>query len=751
MTSGTRSPSQELIEALNPAQREAVTHPGGPLLVLAGAGSGKTRVLTHRLAYLVIEHKVDPYNMLAITFTNKAASEMRDRIDGLIGADRARRLWVSTFHSACVRILRAEIERLGFKKNFAIYDDSDQTRLVTGCLKDLDIDSKRFTPRAMRDRISSLKNELVDYESFISMASSPIDQVVSRVYKLYQERLFQSNALDYDDLLMVTVNLLEAFPSVLSSYQERFQHILVDEYQDTNMAQYKMLLLLSAKHRNITCVGDDDQSIYSWRGANIRNILEFETDYPEARVVKLEQNYRSTKTILEAANYVVKNNRGRKAKTLWTANADGEAITRYAATNEYDEAQFVASEIERLRKTEDYLYSEFAIFYRTHAQSRVLEEIFIRHGVTYRIIGGLKFYERQEVKDLLAYLRTIVNPVDSVNLRRIINVPKRGVGDKSVDQLEAFALSSNEPLWSAVSGLDQVHNIPNAARNGLEKFRDHMSSCMAIYQDEDSGPTKLVEEVLDRFGIIEALKNQKDDKAFEARGRIENLQEFVVMVRGFEESFPDLGIDDLLEQIALISDLDNFEDEDSAVTLMTLHNAKGLEYPVAFLVAMEDGIFPHQRSIGDESQLEEERRLCYVGITRARERLYMTHAVQRNLYGGTRYGTPSRFIKEIPDQYITSSGPASKNPKDSLFSKSTFGGPIGPITRSPIEDDSAPKNLEQLRPGDIVRHKKWGDGSVVDVRGDGRSTEVIVRFESEGEKKLLLAFAPLEKLVAEED
>ncbi len=702
---------------LNPVQRDAVTYTEGPLLVLAGAGSGKTRVLTYRIAYLVRELGVSPYQILAITFTNKAADEMKQRIYSLVGGITAG-MWVMTFHSACAQILRKEIHHLsapqgrpGYKRNFAIYDGDDSLRLIKLCLKDLNIDSKKYPPQAIRAGIEAAKNELIDADSFASRASTFIERVITDIYRLYQERLYQSNALDFGDLIMVCVDIFRLFPEVLKKYQERFQYILVDEYQDTNHAQYLWVNLLASNYRNLCVVGDDDQSIYMFRGADIRNILEFESSYPEARVIKLEQNYRSTQIILEAANYVVSHNMGRKPKTLWTSNARGEAITTYQAENEHDESSFVASEIKRVKELEDRSYNDFAIFYRTNAQSRVVEEVFVRLGIPYVIIGGLRFYERQEIKDILAYLRVISNPEDAVSLKRIINKPRREIGEVTVGQIDSFAQKEKITFFEALNRVEEIELLQPRAKKAVSAFLE----IIKLFKDslEDVSLVALTGKILEDTGYLAQLEAEH---SIEAMGRMENLQEFVGVVKEFEESFSEKGLDDFLEGISLITDIDTYKEGEDAVTLMTLHNAKGLEFPVVFIVGMEDGVFPHNRSLGNPEQLEEERRLCYVGVTRAKERLYLTHAWSRDLYGATNYNMASRFLREIPDE-LTQAVEQYE-----------------PVTKS---------ETPTFEVGDEVWHGKWGPGKVVEVKG---SDEVTVIFATEGKKKLLLGYAPLEKI-----
>lgn len=710
---------------LNPVQKDAVTHTEGPLLILAGAGSGKTRVLTYRIAYLVKELGVSPHNILAITFTNKAADEMRERVRALVGpvagvptSRGSAGMWIMTFHAACAQILRREIQHLsappgkpGYKRNFIIYDDGDSLRLIKMCLKDLNIDSKRYPPQAIQAGIEAAKNELIDADSFATRTSTYLERVTSDVYRLYQERLYQNNALDFGDLIVVCVDIFRLFPDVLKKYQERFQNILIDEYQDTNHAQYVWVNLLAKEHQNLCVVGDDDQSIYGFRGADIRNILEFESDYPDARVVKLEQNYRSTQIILDAANYVVSHNMGRKPKTLWTSNATGEAITTYQAENEHDEAAFVASDIARLKELEGRSHKDFALFYRTNAQSRVFEEIFVRMGMPYRVVGGLRFYERLEIKDILAYLRAISNPEDTVSLKRIINRPKREIGEVTISLLDRFSQKEGISFYEALKGVEEIELMQQRAKSAVLAFLEMMEGFRAIAGD--TSLANLTTRILEDTGYFAELKAENN---VEAMGRIENLQEFVSVVKEFEDAFPERGLDDFLEEVSLVTDIDTYKEGEEAVTLMTVHNAKGLEFPVVFMVGMEDGVFPHIRSLGSPEALEEERRLCYVGITRARERLYLTHAWSRNLYGSTNYNIASRFLREIPQDLIQ---------------------------QAEHYEPAARTDTPTFEIGDEVWHRKWGPGKVVEVKG---SQEVTVIFAAEGEKKLLLDYAPLEKV-----
>ncbi len=701
----------ELLKELNPAQRDAVTHGEGPLLIFAGAGSGKTKVLTHRIAYLIKEKGVLPQEILGITFTNKAAEEMRERVFSLIGKE-AEKIWLMTFHSACARILRKEIERLGYRKNFIIYDESDAHRLITSCLKDLDFDPKRYTPGGILSAISMSKDNLIDPEEYASMVHTYQEKVISEVYRIYQERLSQNNALDFDDLIVLTVRLFELYPSVLKAYQRRFNYILVDEYQDTNHAQYRLVSLLAQKHRNLCVVGDDDQSVYGWRGADIRNILEFEKDFPDARVIKLEQNYRSTQIILEAANYVIRNNQGRKPKTLWTTNVRGEAITTYQAEDEHDEGIFVATEIERLVNLDKRKYTDFAIFYRTHAQSRVFEEILMRYGIPYKIVGGLKFYERQEIKDIIAYLRVILNISDSVSIKRIINNPKRRIGKTTLEHVDWFARRNNISFYQSLLRVEENPYLSPKARLEIQSFLFLMDDLRALREKEDL--VNLVKKVLERTGYLKSLKEQR---TIEAESRVENLNEFLTVVREFQDSHPGEGLEEFLEKISLITEIDVYDEKEEAVTLMTLHNAKGLEFPVVFMVGLEENLFPHIRSKTDLSELEEERRLCYVGITRARERLYLTHAWTRSLWGGRNYNSPSRFLKEIPEE----------------------------LTQSKQEEKikERAKVIYSFNVGDEVFHKQFGKGKVLTVK---EPDQLVVYFPSFGEKTLLVEYAPLEKI-----
>jgi ATP-dependent DNA helicase UvrD/PcrA len=742
-------PDSPLLDGLNPAQFDAVLHRGGPLLVVAGAGSGKTRVLTHRIAHL-IEEGMSPFEILAITFTNKAAGEMKERVGGLVGPV-SQKMWVSTFHSACVRILRRDVDRLGFPTRFSIYDQADAVRLVGYVIRDLNLDPKRFPPRSVHGAISAAKNDNIGAIAYAEGAEQIFERKISDIYFEYQKRLLTSGAMDFDDLLMRTVELFRTHPDVLEHWRRRFAHVLVDEYQDTNPVQNDLVLMLSQNHRQITVVGDSDQSIYRFRGADIRNILEFEDAFPDATVVVLEQNYRSTQSILDAANAVIAKNVGRKPKDLWTEQGAGEKIVRYHADDESDEAQYVANEIARLHDHEHMRYDEMAVFYRANSQSRVLEEFLLRVGIPYKVVGGTRFYDRREIKDAIAYLRAIVNPTDEVSVKRVINTPKRGVGDSSIGKLDAWASATGESFDQAVLRFDEA-GVSGRAATGIEKFLVLTTEIRAL----DADPATIIEEALDRSGYLEELQAER---SVEAEGRLENLSELVGMAREYET------VDDFLEQISLVTDTDDTDDEESTVTLMTLHSAKGLEYPFVFIIGMEDGVFPHIRSLGEPHELEEERRLAYVGITRAMQRLHLTSAWSRMLHGTTQYNPPSRFLDEIPAELIDEVGGArrlrSRGERGSHGSRgsTTYGGDRrrigGDANRDRMVDQaiaagSGPTasgaDTIGLRIGDDVRHSQWGDGVIVDIEGSGDKAEASVHFPSVGEKRLLLSWAPLEKI-----
>ena len=725
-------PDSELLESLNPSQRHAVAAVDGPVLVVAGAGSGKTRVLTYRIAHLIRDLGVSPYAILAITFTNKAATEMRERVARLVGGNIAEGMWVSTFHSACVRILRREAPRLGYRSSFSIYDQADSLRLVTLSVKDLDLDPKRFPPKAIRGAISKAKNELIDYETYVQSDSGFYHEKVADVYRLYQQRLVEASAVDFDDILMLTVDIFRAFPEVLAHYQDRFRYILVDEYQDTNHAQYALVKLLAAQHRNLFVVGDADQSVYAFRGADMRNILDFEKDYDDARVVMLEQNYRSTQNILDAANAVIANNALRKPKRLWTDEGAGDLVFTFEAEDEHEESAFVAEQIRDLER-EDVALSDVAVFYRTNAQSRVIEEVFVRYGLAYQVVGGLKYYDRREVKDAVAYLRAVVNPDDQVALKRIINVPKRAIGDTSVAHVDRFAERAGIGFMAGLREADRNDRLTSRAQRSIGEF---VSIVDHLRERIDDGPRAVIQAVLDETGYLDMIRAER---TIEAMGREENLRELVSAVADFEENGPvTLGPADwaeldpvarlelFLESISLVADVDSMEETDQ-VTLMTLHNAKGLEFPVVFVTGMEEGVFPHMRSLGDPDQLEEERRLAYVGITRAEQRLYLTRAWNRNLYGQSQYNGPSRFLSEIPEELLN-------NVKRTKQLKHA----AADASHQTVSD-------ADIISGDLVRHAHWGDGIVREVVGSGDRAEAVVEFD-EGDKRLLLAWAPLKKV-----
>ncbi|MGD0167090.1 MAG: UvrD-helicase domain-containing protein [Gaiellaceae bacterium] len=714
------SPEGYLAE-LNEAQREAVVSTEGPLLVVAGAGSGKTRVLTYRVAHLIRSCGVKPNEIIAITFTNRAASEMRSRLTSLLG-HAAERIWIMTFHAACGRILRSEIERLGYRSSFTIYDQPDQIRLVKLCLEELERDPKRFVPRGVHSQISNAKNRLVGPEEYRARVSSFYDQTVADVYDLYQRRLYGANALDFDDLLYLTVQVFERFPEARERWQKAFRYVLVDEYQDTNHAQYRFLQLLAAKHKNVFAVGDPDQSIYAFRGADIRNILEFERDFGEARQIALEQNYRSTMSILEAANAVIAQNRERKEKKLWSELGDGEPVQVIEVADEHAEARYLAASIATL-VDEGYSGSEIAVFYRTNAQSRVLEDVLVRQEIGYRVIGGPRFYERAEIKDLIAYLQTIDNPLDEVSLLRIANRPRRGLGLTTLARLQTFSGAQGISLWQALERAEEV-GISGPSLRAAVGFRTLLQSLQSAAQELDL--PELLEAVLERSGYMESLRAER---TVEAAGRIENLEELVGVAREFTARDDHPALAEFLQEISLFSDSDALTEERSDVTLMTLHNAKGLEYRAVFIIGMEEGIFPHSRSI-EEQGIEEERRLCYVGMTRGMERLTLTHAASRSLYGRQGYNLPSRFLDELPERWIK---------RERLRAESWAG------YKPPAGSAVTPRtDIPDLATGDSVRHSTLGEGVITRIEPGG---VVTVRFAGEnGERRLMLEYAPLEKL-----
>ncbi|MFF9159410.1 DNA helicase PcrA [Streptomyces longwoodensis] len=755
-----------LLDGLNDNQRAAVVHAGTPLLIVAGAGSGKTRVLTHRIAHLLAERDVHPGQILAITFTNKAAGEMKERVEQLVGP-RANAMWVMTFHSACVRILRRESKKLGFTSSFSIYDAADSKRLMALVCRDLDLDPKRFPPKSFSAKISNLKNELIDEEDFAAQATDGFEKTLAQAYALYQSRLREANALDFDDLIMTTVNLLRAFPDVAEHYRRRFRHVLVDEYQDTNHAQYALVreLVGSSEHpvdvppeavvppAELCVVGDADQSIYAFRGATIRNILQFEEDYPDATTILLEQNYRSTQTILSAANAVIERNESRRPKNLWTNAGAGARITGYVADNEHDEAQFVADEIDRLVDAGDAKAGDVAVFYRTNAQSRVFEEVFIRVGLPYKVVGGVRFYERKEVRDVLAYLRVLANPEDSVPLRRILNVPKRGIGDRAEAMIDALAQREKISFPQALRRVDEAYGMAARSTNAVKRFNTLMEELRTIVES-GAGPATVLEAVLERTGYLAELQASTDPQD---ETRIENLQELAAVALEFEQERGEgetSTLADFLEQVALVADSDQIPDEEQdgsgVITLMTLHTAKGLEFPVVFLTGMEDGVFPHMRALGQTKELEEERRLAYVGITRARERLYLTRSTMRSAWGQPSYNPPSRFLEEIPGSHVDwkRTGAQAASPTSgvaaslsSTRSRSSASGASGFATRRTAEQP-----VVALAVGDRVTHDQFGLGTVVGVKGTGANAEATIDFGDTKPKRLLLRYAPVEKL-----
>jgi DNA helicase-2/ATP-dependent DNA helicase PcrA len=711
------SPEQYLAD-LNPAQREAVVTTEGPLLVVAGAGSGKTRVLTYRVAHLINACGVKPNEILAITFTNKAAGEMRERLENLLGPV-ARTIWILTFHAACGRILRREVQRLGYRSNFTIYDQADQVRLTKQVLEELEKDPKRFVPRGIHAQISAAKNQLVTPAEYAERVASFYDQTVAETYDLYQRRLFASNAVDFDDLLMLTVQVLERFPEARERWQKAFRYILVDEYQDTNHAQYRLLQLLAEKHRNVCAVGDPDQSIYAFRGADIRNILEFERDFGETKTIALEQNYRSTNTILQAANAVIAHNRERKPKNLWSELGEGEPVRALEVEDEHAEARFVAAGIAALVE-EGFSGDEVAVFYRTNAQSRVLEDVLVRQGVAYQVIGGPRFYERAEVKDVIAYLQAIDNPYDAVSLQRIANRPRRGIGDASLARLQAHADAYGISLWEALGQAEEA-GISAAPLRAVQQLHGLLQSLMAGALDMDV--PDVIERVLERSGYLDSLRAER---TIEAQGRMENLQELVGVAQEYQHTAPEPSLSGFLQEISLYSDQDAIRGEQSLVTLMTLHNAKGLEFRAVFMIGMEEGIFPHARSI-EEQGIEEERRLCYVGMTRAKEVLTLTHASSRSLWGSRGYNMPSRFLDELPGNV--------ERERLRPTSWSSYGAHAQGV--APRED------VPSLSTGDSVRHGTLGEGVVTQIESGG---VVTVRFADGSERRLMLDYAPLERI-----
>jgi DNA helicase-2/ATP-dependent DNA helicase PcrA len=737
-----------LVDGLNPQQQAAVVHEGTPLLVVAGAGSGKTRVLTRRIAYLMANRGVAPYEVLAITFTNKAAAEMKERVADLVG-DRARSMWVSTFHSACVRILRQEAVRLGYSNSFTIYDSSDSLRLLSVIMKDMHLDTKQYTPRAVHSMISTAKNELMGPADFQLQAADAFQHIVAEIFALYQRRLQSANAMDFDDLIGKTVEVLQRFPEARNRYRSRFKHVLVDEYQDTNHAQYILVReLVGTPHESmglaeLCVVGDADQSIYAFRGANIRNILQFEEDYPNATTIMLEQNYRSTQNILGAANAVISNNPGRKDKNLWSEEGAGAPITGYLAESDHDEAGFVGREINRLRDESESLPGDTAIFYRTNSQSRIFEETFMRMAIPYKVVGGVRFYERKEVKDFLGYLRVLVNSEDEISLRRIINTPKRGIGDRALEVIDEHAKNSAISFWSALCQAGGAPGIPARAAGSIRDFVTLIEELRTLVEAKVR-PSVIAQAVLEQSGLLIELQNSQDPQD---EGRIENLEELVSVAAEYEEGEVEDGEEisllGFLEQVSLVADSDQIpegEDHGGVVTMMTLHTAKGLEFPTVFLTGMEEGIFPHSRTLGDPAEIEEERRLAYVGLTRARKRLYLSRSEYRSSWGAPMYNPPSRFLQEIPEDLITWN---EIQRSSSVTTRSTTPRSFGPPPKATGKRTSETITLSA---GDRVSHDTFGLGTVVEVSGEGDRAQATIDFGSAGEKRLLLRYAPVEKL-----
>lgn len=730
-----------IFDTLNDRQCEAVKHTEGPLLITAGAGSGKTKVLTCRIAHL-LELGVAPYRILAITFTNKAAKEMKERVTNLVGA-QADSIWLSTFHSFCAKLLRFEVDGFhGYTRNFTIYDSSDQLVLVKDCLKKLNLDDKQFMPRSVLGTISSAKNVLMDAKAFAANASDFYEQKVADVYALYQEKLRENNAVDFDDLLFLAVRLLQEKEDVREKYQSRFQYILVDEYQDTNHAQYALTKILAARWRNICVVGDADQSIYAWRGADIRNIIDFTRDYPDAASIKLEQNYRSTKIILHAANAVIDNNESRPKKTLWTENPAGNKIIHYQAQTEHDEADYIAGVIYNRHEISHEPYGDMAILFRTNAQSRVLEEKLMRYAIPYTMVGGTKFYDRKEIKDVLAYLRLLYNPEDSLSLTRIINVPKRNIGATTMEHVAAYAEEQGISLFEALSSTDEIP-VTKRARTSLENFAAMIFDLLNDIEGKDV--LSLIETVIKQTGYGDMLDKEAEHDP-QGESRKENVGEFLSVAKDYMDSNPDGNLQDFLENVALVSDVDDFESSDSKVTLMTLHAAKGLEFPVVFLTGLDEGLFPHSRTLMDPAQVEEERRLAYVGITRAERQLYVTNAITRTMYGRISAYMPSRFLAEIPPQLMEDYHRKSAMPQ----SRTTAvpGKQRVSILTKPVASSLPKKHAvtDAFAKGDKVRHKIWGIGTVLDVIGEGTNMQMKIQFPTKGVRQVVVKYAPLEKI-----
>jgi DNA helicase-2/ATP-dependent DNA helicase PcrA len=757
-----------LLQRLNPSQREAVVHKDGALLIFAGAGSGKTRVLTHRIAYLISRYGVRPRHILAVTFTNKAANEMRERLNGLIGMQAAKEMLAGTFHSVCARLLRERGHAIGLDRNFVVYDDGDQVTLMKECLAQLNLDDRQYPPRQVLSVISRAKEKLIEPDQFPKHFAGVFENVVGKLYALYQEKLRLNRALDFDDLIMKTVRLLEQREDVRQQLQNRFRYVLVDEYQDVNHAQYRLTQLLSDGTRNLCVVGDDDQSIYSWRGADVKIILRFERDYPEAKIVKLEQNYRSTQTILDAAYNVVRNNRGRKEKKLWTENHAGEEISLFEAMNEQEEAVFVATTVTDEVKRKGRSMHDFAVLYRTNAQSRVFEEVFINYKIPYKIVGGVKFYERREIKDMLAYLRLVYNPYDSVSLRRVINVPARGIGAGTWQKIEERAQFSGVSLWDAVNDLDAVEGVKASTRKAVQAFVVLVALLRGKAESREWGVTKLLSELIENTGYARELERER---TVEAQTRIENIKELLTVTQQFEATTADPSLEAFLEQTALIADIDSLEEGgDDAVVLMTLHSAKGLEFPVVFLSGLEEGVFPHARSMQSDTEMEEERRLAYVGITRAKEELFLTFASRRTIFGTTQVNQLSRFVREVPQELLrlppgyagrgSRSGGGgliggggrilSRQSRDEYsqvpeWDEAQRGSQAAARAKGPNAAKAAGEPGAGFKIGEKVKHAVFGIGTVISVTGNGDEAQITVAFPNVGVKKLVAGFARLER------
>ncbi|MBU9710234.1 DNA helicase PcrA [Evansella tamaricis] len=744
---------QQLLNGLNPEQGNAVKHGDGPLLIMAGAGSGKTRVLTHRIAYLIEEKGVPHWSILAITFTNKAAREMKERVGRIVGP-LAEEIWISTFHSMCVRILRRDVDRIGINRNFTILDSSDQLSVIKRVMKEQNMDVKKFDPRSILGTISSAKNELKTPKDYEKTVGDIYDKTVLKVYEGYQKELTKNQSMDFDDLIMTTIKLFKQVPEVLEYYQRRFRYTMVDEYQDTNRAQYILVKLIAERNKNICVVGDSDQSIYRWRGADIQNILSFEKDYPNVTTIMLEQNYRSTKKILQAANEVIDRNPNRKPKKLWTENEEGEKLAFYDADNEHDEARFVAGKMKELTETGRFSPSQMAVLYRTNAQSRVVEEMLIKSNIPYQIVGGMKFYDRKEIKDLLAYLRLVSNPDDDISIRRIINVPRRGIGATTLEKIEAYAALNDLSIFKALLEVDQIGLSPRFEKT-LQEFAHQINGW--VQMQDYLAVTELVEELLDKTGYREMLKN---DKSIESEARLENIDEFLSVTQEFENTNEDKSLISFLTDLALVADIDKVaedgEEVKDTVLLMTLHSAKGLEFPIVFLIGLEEGVFPHSRSLMEEAEMEEERRLAYVGITRAEQELYITRAKMRTLYGRTNMNPPSRFLGEIPDELIhkvnetRTDAPTPPWMQTSRGSSSLGVGQTkttvsGTRTKERVKTTVTGGDSFSWSVGDKAEHKKWGLGTVVSMKGEGENIELDIAFPAVGIKRLFAKFAPITK------